>query len=444
MNTNKYFTFSILFLLFTIQNVFATADWTILIYLQARNNLNRFAAQNLQSISKVGSNKNLNILVQWYQPGQEGTWRYKINKNKIELDTYVPGNSDGSNVKDLVGSMKWAVSKYPAKKYFLILWNHGAGVLDPVWNKKRRGMPNIRNENFTLNLSESDDEENLYIKLDGILGDDFSLTQDFDPSSLINRGILFNEHTRTYLNNQELLEALKQIHNNVLKSKKLDILGMDACLMAMTEIAYQVKDQVKYMVSSQEAELAYGWNYEAIFKNILTGITTPIEMVKGIVLTYEQFYKNRIRFYTQSAINLENIDLVKETINDIVNKTNQCKKYDIKTMKNIIKKSRNSSLQFSTRSYIDLHNFYTQFIKNLNYHKTNNNNFSKAINNLKNSLNLGIKSIRAAIIAKTAGPNLAAAQGLSIYFPKGRIDQSYYKTKFAQETQWLNFIQGIY
>lgn len=443
MNIKKYLKIIFLFLLFFTQQAFSIADWTILIYVQAKNNLNRFAAQNLQSMAQIGSNTNLNILVQWYQPGQEGIWRYKILKNKIELETYIQTDSDGSNTKDLVDSMRWATTNYPSKNNFLVLWNHGVGILDPVWSKKTSPSLNFKEESFSVDLSENS-KDNLYVKLDGILTDDFSFTQDFDPSSLRHRGILFNEQSRTYLNNQELVEALKQIKTDVLKNKKLDIFGMDACLMAMVEVGYQVKDFAQYMVGSQEVELAYGWDYLTLFKSMQTGNTTPLELAKGIVLTYEQFYKNRINFYTQSAIKLETIDTIKHTLNDIVIKTEECKKHDIKAMKNIIIQARNKSLQFSTRSYIDLYSFYTELLKTLNNYQTPNNALTIPIKNLKNSIQAGMTAINNTVVAKTAGSNLSVAKGLSVYFPKGRIDNSYFETSFAKETLWLNLIKDIY
>jgi hypothetical protein len=449
MNTNKYFKLIFLSLSLLIKPAFSIADWTVLIYVQAKNNLNRFAAMNLHSMSKIGSNQNLNILVQWYQPGQEGTWRYKIEKDKIQLDSYTPNKSDGSNTQDLVDSMRWATTKYPAKKNFLVLWNHGVGILDPVWNKTSSlGMGlkdnNIIENNFSVNIEDMKEKEDLHLKLDGILTEDFSFTQDFDPTILTHRGILFNEHSRTYLTNQELLEALKQIKTDVLKNKKLDILGMDACLMAMVEIGYQAKGFAKYMVGSQEVELAYGWDYLSLFQSTSKGVTSPIDMAKGIVLTFEQFYKNRIKFYTQSAIDLDNIDLVKDSLNNVVLKINECKKHDNTGIKNIIKLARNKSAQFSTRSYVDLHSFYSQLLEKINNYKSNNARINKPLKELKDGLNAGMKAITSIVIANTAGPNHAAAKGLSIYFPKGRIDNSYYQTNFAKESLWLDLIKDAY
>ncbi|MFA5075314.1 MAG: clostripain-related cysteine peptidase [Candidatus Babeliales bacterium] len=414
------------------------ADWTILVFVQAKNNLSKFAAQNLSDMASIGSNEKINILVQWYQPNQNGIWRYKINKNQINLDSHIAQNSDGSSCEDLVESMKWAVNGYPAKNYFLILWNHGVGILDPVWNSSHR-----------MHISPYLSVENSKISIDGI-------TKNAETELISHRGILFNELNRTYMNNQELANALKQIKTDVLKNKKLDILGMDACLMAMVEVGYQIRNYAKYMVASQEVELARGWDYLTLLKNLSHGSINPITLAVNIVQTYEHYYQNKIQFYTQSAIDLENIDLVKDGLNQIIKDIEVCKKIDTVKIKKIIKNSRGESIQFSNKNYIDLYSFYSKLNKKLNENYTQaafniiknqqvKEELTKSINNLKESLKLGMKLIENAVIAKTAGTTFSGSQGLSIYFPfSSFIDESYIKTEFAQDSLWVKFIRDIY
>ncbi len=442
--------------------VLATADWTVLIYVQAKNNLSRFATQNLYSMSKIGSDNNLNILVQWYQPGKDGIWRYRILKNQIKLESYSPVSSDGTNVKDLVDSMDWAVKAYPANKKFLILWNHGVGILDPVW-QRRPGAGGVNSLGLgfeqNINLSEYDinsteyleeqnfSEDSLPIKIDSLLTEKLGMSDEFDFSILDHghRGILFNEHTRTYLNNEELLEALKQIKTKVLNNKKLDVFGMDACLMSMVEVGYLVKDYAKYMLSSQEVELAYGWNYIELFGAMKSEILSPLDLVKNSVVTYHNYYKNRIDFYTQSAVDLEQMDNIKHSINRIVVGVNNAKKHSANYVRNLIRIARRTSIQFTNRSYVDIRSFYSELSNQISrsLNGLSNPALKTSLINLKNELSLGMKVIDAAVIAKTAGKKFAAASGLSIYFPVSGIDYSYYKTTFVKDTLWLDLIKDV-
>jgi hypothetical protein len=389
-------------------------------------------------MATIGSNNKLNLLVQWYQPNKRGIWRYKINKNKMELDKMIQNNTDGNQAADLVNSMKWAKTKYPAQHYSLILWNHGVGILDPVWNG-----------HTWINVNSRIVAENPRFQIDGLTKHikeevQQQITQDTNNHHKDHRGILFNDESRTYMNNQQLVEALKQIKTKVLKNKKLDLLGMDACLMAMLEIVYQAKDYAKYLVASQEVELAYGWDYYSITHTLSQGNVKPIDFAKYIVLFYEQYYKNRISFYTQSAIDLNNVDYVKDNLNMIVDNIQKCKKYDKNGIKQIIKQVRKSCIQFSTKSYVDLYSFYTQLSNKIDtkYLKkpVKNNMLFNAAKELNESLDIGKQLINTTVIANVAGSRSKNAKGLSIYFPTKFIDKSYYKTEFIKNSLWISLL----
>ncbi len=446
---NNYFLVLFLFIFTTVSSAFASAEWTVLVYVQAKNNLSKFAAKNLSDMSTIGSNANLNMLVQWYQLNQKGVWRYKINKNKIELDTYLPIDTDGNQSKDLVDSMNWAVTKYAAKNYGLILWNHGVGILDPVWGAMRGNIyglgmgidtdaisDNPRMQIEDLTFTSTQEEKDIHEQL---LEEQEVFTQ---------RGILFNENSRTYMTNQQLSEALRQIKTNVLKGKKIDVLGMDACLMAMVEMAYQTKEYANYMIASQEVELAYGWDYLSLMQGLSFGGITPETFAKSVVATYERYYKNRIKFYTQSAVTLSKMNLIKESINTVVNKFKACKQHDGLIIKKLIQEARKNSLQFSAKNYIDLYSFYSKFdtlLKNA-YTPTsqkilNSAALKKSVTELKEALSVSMKLVENSVIANTAGQSVASAKGLSIYFPVTQIDKSYYLTDFAKDCLWIDFLR---
>lgn len=53
------------------------------------------------------------------------------------------------------------------------------------------------------------------------------------------------------------------------RRRKLDILAFQNCAMNGIETAYEVKDQVKYMIGSQGLVLSYGWPYERIISALV-------------------------------------------------------------------------------------------------------------------------------------------------------------------------------
>jgi len=442
----------------------ATADWTVLVFVQANNNLSPFAYKNFNDMAAVGSNQNLNILVEWHQPNQPGVWRYKVEKGKMVLDVCLPIETDGNSAKDLVDSMGWAVNKFPAQKYSLILWNHGIGILDPMWGKSR---PWAKSGVFPLDADIMQEAQKIQIqgvttdyvldatitntrdlvkneKLEEILSEELTklIAENIEnlENNDFNRGILFNEHSRTYMDNQALVQALGEIKTTILKNKKIDLLGMDACLMAMVEVGYLARHYADYFVGSQEVELANGWNYLTFLSMIANNRVTPVQVAQNIVHSYEVFYKEKINFYTQSAINLARMDIVKDSIDNVVNKIRTCQSENKNVMNDAIKKARSSCLQFSAANYIDLHSFYTELQKHLDVQSPQ---LSNKVKDLKNSLTLSMRLIEEAVVANVAGKNLGRARGLSIYFPQGFIDGSYAKTDFAKECGWFDLIKDV-
>jgi hypothetical protein len=438
------------FILITCSNfAFGSANWTILIYAQANNSLCNFAFKNFNDIATIGSNKNLNILVQWYNPGKPGIWRYKIDKGKIILDEQIASQTDGNNPQDIVDAMGWAVSKYPAQKYALVLWNHGIGILDPEWGnsmniingKSSKNNPKIQIAGITTGPTKISSKTNS--NQSGI----FPLKSE---ECVTSRGILFNERSRTYLTNQQLLQALSRIKTDVLKNKKIDILGMDACLMAMIEVGYQVKDFARYIVGSQEVELAYGWNYAGFLPVFASDINMDTSVAaQSIVQAYESLYKKKINFYTQSAVDLEKIETIKQCIDVIVASYENCKMADNRKLVDVLRKSRNNCLQFSSPSYIDLHSFCNEFYKQLHlaYEKKfshdKSQQFSENLEILKKSLINCMRLIEGSVVANASGKYLSKAKGLSIYFPQNNVDLSYPKTEFAKDSSWLSFLRNL-
>lgn len=433
----------------------AKPNWTMLVFVQANNNLSSFAMQNFNDMAMIGSTENLTTLVQWYQPNKPGIWRYKIELGRMVLDECIGTNdphADGTTTNELVDAMRWAVNKYPANQYSLVLWNHGIGIIDPVWGKMRPWQVHQPR----LGLAQEIVRDNQRIQLVNLaeavdtplagLTDNTATTTccllDYVISDT--RGILFNEQSRRYMDNASLCSALTTIKTDVLNNQKIDLLGMDACLMAMLEVGYLAKDAAKILVASQEVELARGWNWLEVVTMMNVAKTTPSSIGEAIVSSFETLYKNRIPFYTQSAINLDGMDPIRESIDAVINTYNQCKTDNKTKMHDIIRKARHSCQRFSSQNYIDLHSFLAEIQKHLEEQlEAGSIKKLRVYNDLQAAITICQNRIESTVIASVAGQNLARARGLSIYFPAGRIDESYPLTAFAQESQWHNFLKDF-
>src|SRR3989339_211958 len=153
--------------------------YTLLVFMAADNNLARFALHILEQMLTVGSNENINILVQINTPGkQKITERYFIEKGKKSLITttgQAPTKKlNSGDPQTLIDAVTWAMKYYPADNLILNLWSHGSGIYDPT---RLRG-------------DENNDEQ---VEL---TGEDESVYQ-FDQ-----RGICFDDTYKSYMTNQ--------------------------------------------------------------------------------------------------------------------------------------------------------------------------------------------------------------------------------------------------
>ena len=90
--------------------------------------------------------------------------------------------------------------------------------------------------------------------------------------------------------------------------RHLNVIGMDACLMAMIEVQYQVRKFADVMVGSQEVEPLRGWPYTEILQELnLRPTSDSAELAALIVDKYAESYvstSRKIPNITQSAIDL--------------------------------------------------------------------------------------------------------------------------------------------
>lgn len=209
-------------------------EWTFLVFLNGHNDLDRFGDLNLNHMERVGSSDQVNIVVQWASLRANTTKRLYVQKdnNATQVTSPVvdnPGLVDMGDYRNLVAFVRWAKEKYPAKRYFIDVWNHGSG-----WHKKRFGY-----------MAPTDKD---------ISWDD-----------------RFNSHITT----KELGQAMTEIQG--ILGQKVDIYGSDACLMAMAEVAGEMKDSVKVFLGAEEVEPGEGWPYDKFLGPLVANPTMEAE-----------------------------------------------------------------------------------------------------------------------------------------------------------------------
>lgn len=407
------------------------AELTMVAYIQADNNLAPFAVYNINDMQLAPIPSTMNMLVQWDQPNNNKTWRYRIVQGGRIEDASLSTEMGINPENELVDMMQWAKNNFAAKQYAMILWNHGNGIIDPRMQKISK--------NYGASISRKKPKQVVpWLEIPGLAVQKAAL---FEKE----RGILFDDSQDTFLDNQGLNSAMVKIKKAL--GKKLDLIGMDACLMAMIEVGYEVKDCADVLVGSQNVEPGEGWPYSVLLSAIATygtNITAPT-LGQAIVASYGAYYKKRDKSSTQSAISLNKLSAIASIINQIVVGVTACKAADAVRTSRAVLGARNASIEFDIRDYIDLGSFCTELATRITQKTMGklkvNKAYDAAATKLKATLLDCIKKINDAVIANAVNTNYAKAKGLSIYYPKGAIHSSYPLTTFAKTTKWLEFIK---
>jgi len=359
--------------------------WTFMVYVAGDNNLDPAALKDIAEMAKVGSSEDLNVIVQLDRANDQKTRRFYITKGggyqKDCVETFEETNTGDPAV--LEGFILWGMKRYPASRYALIIWNHGGGW----WDEPERARRNIA----------------------------------YDDSS-----------GGDALNNQELQDVLNKVAQ--IRGKKIDILGMDACLMAMLEVAYQLRDSVEVTVGSEEEEPFDGWPYDQVLETLKNSPRlNTTTLGKMIVKEYIKSYQKKGEDVTQSALNLLNIS-------DVVCKLNALSWELIANIEDIdlldaIATAWEESPKFFYDNYIDLYRF-VQVLKD----RCNQKEIKDKAGDLLQSLKPGGK--RMIIHQRHLGKRLRHSQGISIYFPSSEVNPKYRELDFYRDCSWGEFIEG--
>ena len=250
-------------------------EWTIMVFVNGKNNLEEYALKDMNEMEMIGSSDQVNIVTEIGRisgnSNADGDWktsrRFLVKKdnntNKITSPVVQElGKVDMGDYRHLVDFATWAKTNYPAKKYMLVVWNHGAG-----WIK-------------SLSLGE--------------------------------KGISYDDETGHHITTPQLGMALKAIG-------KVDIYGSDACLMQMPEVDYEIKDYVDYIVGSEETEPGDGYTYNMLLGPLVSKPTMGAEELgKLAVNAYVDHYQSTSEGSTQSLVKSSALNGFIPLVNDFV------------------------------------------------------------------------------------------------------------------------------
>ncbi len=241
----------------------ARAKWTYLVYMAAENDLSDMATLNVNQMKAAQSSNDVRVVVQLDQstretPGASATTlRGSVSNHGTHFAT-MGQNVDMSNKQTLSDFIKWGKQNYPADHYAVVLWSHGGG-----WKADK-----------------------------------------------VTRGALHDSSAN------DKIMSIKDIAWALQDAGGVDLVNFDACLMAMYEVAYELRGAAKVMVASEENIPGTGNPYDKIINRLIADpAQDAVTLGKGITKDYIDFYTavNRSSV-TISAIDLSKVDALHTSI----------------------------------------------------------------------------------------------------------------------------------
>lgn len=401
-----------------VQQTTGQAKWTFMVYMAGDNNLDGAALRDIAEMAKAGSTRDVHILVQLDRLDDQKTRRFRITQGggfkKDCIETFSETNTGDPQV--LYCFCQWSLQNYPADRYALILWNHGSGWWEDAKSRAAGSIPAASASPAGTGKAAAPSGRRPHRPL---------FRHAFPQA---HRSICYDDTSGgDALDNRELRVVLAGICS--LLGRKIDLLGMDACLMNMVEVAYQLRDSVQVIVGSEIEEPFDGWPYAEILARLATRPRQDAATFsRWIVKSYLASYKGKGETVTQSALNAARVSEVVTKLNALLEALVAALDTDVKLVINAWRRSP----RFYDDNYIDLLSF---------------------AKNLRRTASPDLRAVAAALIAALKpgkgraiisqgkiGQEVRGAGGLSIYFPADRINPAYRDLDFCADCRWIAFL----
>ncbi len=357
------------------------AKWTVMFYMSADSEIDSSVDSDFSQMKQVGSTADFNIITLTDKSGNGDTKAYKVIKNGLEniplkiIDPTWGTELDMSNINNLIAFTKFCFNYYPSTYKMLVFWSHSRG----------------------------------------------GLTVGYDPDRGDN------------IDFAEMSAALTKIKTNN-KSKKLDIIGYDACWSCNIATAYQLATFCNYLVGPEST--SGGWRYTPALNYIASN---PSRLPKDVA-TYMGNNIASWNIEAAGAMDLSKVSTLMTKMKTLATKLNGV----ADTRKGDIWYVRHNTQEYDPHydaPYIDIYDF----CKNLKVNFTT----SDWTTLLDGIMALTDKGQAGGVTIGSSNQGAYNSHGLGIMFPSKAsaywgYEMTFKKSKFTKDTQWDEFLTNFY
>ncbi|HOB98736.1 MAG TPA: clostripain-related cysteine peptidase [Verrucomicrobiota bacterium] len=395
-------------------------SWTFMVYLDADNNLESAGLKDFLEMASVGSTAGVTVLVQMDRiaggasgyNNWTGTRRFLISSGSTPASPPLQdmGELNMGNPNVLRDFVEWGITNYPADHYALAIWNHGDG-----WRMNREKAAQI------AGMRRSGADERVVKAV---------ATDDTDMD------VLYMREVQT-----ALTDARQRLEGRNATHVKIDLIGFDACLMGMVEVAYALRDVTNYLVASEETEPGDGWPYDTILTD-LTGNPnmSPADLARRIVIRYGNAGYSGV---TQAAYEMDKIDELAFAIDAFADKAT--------SEWSVLKSARGAARQYHPWGSpscwgTDIYGFADKV------------SATASSADLRNAANALKAAVTALVIEEYhTSPDMDGSHGVAIYFPPDQTSfnadpehtgyqdsNTFMVVDFVQYHRWDNWLPTYY
>lgn len=397
--------------------------WAVLVWIAGDNNLDDAGAADIGEMKDVGSSDAVDIVVQFDRMGDGETRRYHLRKDtSLEEDVVERlGETNTGDPAVAIDFFGWAIEQWPSEKVLAVMWNHGSGIDEADVYASARAL--VGRGDLTENTLRGQ------FRAVASSGHKRALFSTTVEKALTTRGIAYDDSARDFLDNVELKRVLEEV--TVRTGRPIDVLGFDACLMNMVEVAYQLKGLVANIVGSEETEPGAGWPYADVLRALQASPElAPQEFASGIVQNYLDSYPGD-EGVTQSAFAVDRSENVARAVDNLAG---AC----IPALDNFeeyvaFDKATKNAQRFFMKDFVDLGDLCAQMIE-----RSSNEAVKAAARAVVEELNGASPFV---IATGNKGPSVDRSSGAAIYLPiLGDVTVAYDNLDFAQDTRWNDLI----
>ncbi len=234
--------------------------WTVMVYIDADNNLESFGVTNLEQLETVGSTNKVAFVVLIDTFAGPATLNY-VEKGQSKVLAEL-GEVNMADPATMSGFIKTAEKAYPAQNYAFISWDHGGGWRGLNWD----------------DTSEMIGEEPSFMDMNAL------------RTAVADGGVRF------------------------------DVFAFDQCLMAQPEVAYQVRGYADYVVFSEETIYGQGFPYDMLAADIVAAPGMDAEgMSVTMVENFAEYYDSITwaNDWTISSFDMAAMDSLTAAVTDL-------------------------------------------------------------------------------------------------------------------------------